>query len=67
MSSLEINRQRLHRRIDEYLTQQVRRALKEDFALVEDIVQDYIKHYSLKQLIIILKVEAGKRKHKPLE
>lgn len=60
------NRVMLDHRIKEYLTDQVHRALQEDFELIRDLLPEYVERYSLKELMIILRLEVDKRKRKPI-
>jgi hypothetical protein len=56
------NRILLNNRIRTYMKEKIKDAFPTDYKLVEDIVDDMIAQYTLKELILLLNIEIEKRK-----
>jgi hypothetical protein len=49
--------------IRKYLIEKVREKFRDDFYLLEPVIEDFVTRYSLKELLMICSVEINRRKN----
>lgn len=52
--------------VRKYLTAKVKEKFPEDFHLIERVLDDYIDRYSLKEILLLLRIEIEKLKRPPV-